>query len=461
MTKKHSLIITLLTLSLFTAFAEIPHATIPKQTVSQSGSQSVASLAPMLEKTTPAVVNISVEKEIQDPKIEMSNPMAPIKRPLKILAGGSGVIMDTEKGYIVTNAHIVKDQKVMVVTLKDGRRYRAKLIGIDNGFDIAVIQIKASNLVPMKFGNSNALKVGDYVVAVGSPFGLSQTVTSGVISALNRSTPKIEGFQNFIQTDAPINPGNSGGALINLQGEFIGMNTAILASNNSNGNIGIGFAIPSLMVKNVAAQLIKYGKVTPGILGVMAQNITPELASAFHLKTDKEGVLISQVIESSPAEKAGIKEEDVITKINDITMHSAAEIHNLMGITHPDTKIKLTVLRQGKTLKLNATVGDPNAEVKRRIIPYLSGLRLQDFSDLEPNGKMIKGTLVLDVTDTSAGALSGLIPGDVITKAGGKKISSVNDLINITGHTKKSLLLTVVRGTSNLFLVIQADQAMS
>ena len=452
MIRKRTMLALILSLSFANALAEIAPVKPMNSTVN--------TLAPMLEKATPAVVNISVEKEIKKSK-PMNNPMPFSRRPLKSLAVGSGVIMDAEKGYIVTNAHIVDDQKVMVVTLKDGRRYHAKLTGIDDGFDIAVIQIKAKNLKSINFGDSNNLKVGDYVVAVGSPFGLSQTVTSGVISALNRATPKIEGFQDFIQTDAPINPGNSGGALINMRGELIGMNTAILASNTSNGNIGIGFAIPSLMVKSVADQLIEYKKVTPGILGVIAQNITPELADAFRLKTDKEGVLISQVIENSAAEKAGIKTEDVIAKINGITMHSAAEIHNLMGITHPDTKIKLTVLREGKTIQLNATVGDPNAEVKHRVIPYLAGLRLQDFSDLEPNGKTIKGTLVLDVTDTSAGALSGLIPGDVITKAGGKKVGSVKELVKVAGHTKKSLLLTVVRGTSNLFLAIQADQAES
>ncbi len=427
-------------------------------TANKKSAITQRSLAPMLEQTTPAVVNISVEKESQAAK-DSDNPMPLYRRAMKSIAVGSGVIMDAEKGYIVTNAHIVDDQKVMVVTLKDGRRYHAKLTGIASGFDIAVIQIKAKGLNAMSFGDSNNLKVGDFVVAVGSPFGLSQTVTSGVISALNRATPKIEGFQNFIQTDAPINPGNSGGALIDMHGKLIGINTAILSSNTSTGNLGIGFAIPSLMVKSVADQLIQYGKVTSGILGVIAQNLTPELADAFHLKNDKEGVLISQVVDSSPAQKAGIKPEDLIIKVNDITMHSSAEIHNLMGITHPGTKVKITVLRHGKPITLDAVVGNPDAKVKTRVIPYLSGLRLQDFSDLEPNAKMIRGTLVLDVTDVSAGALAGLIPGDVIIKAGGKKINSIKQLIDVASHTPKELLLTIMRGTTNMFLVIQADQA--
>lgn len=436
-----------LLLSAFSAFAEIP-----------SPANLQNSMADMLEKTTPTVVNISVEKEIAAP-VDKYNPNTLPKPPIKSLVGGSGVIIDAKKGYIATNAHIVDDQKVMVVTLKDGRKYRAKMIGIDSGFDIAVIQIKAKGLQALPFGDSNNLKVGDFVVAVGSPFGLSQTVTSGMISALNRATPKIEGFQNFIQTDASINPGNSGGALIDMKGQLVGMNTAILSAGLISGNVGIGFAIPSLMVKKVSDQLIEYGKVEPSILGVVAQNLTPELADAFNLKTDKEGVLVSQVMDASPAQKAGIQAEDVILKVNDIIMHSAAEIHNLMGITHPDTEIKLTLLRKGKTLHRDAKVADPNAQVQKRVIPYLSGLRLQDFSDLEPDGKMIKGTLVLDVTDTSAGALSGLIPGDVIVKAGDKDIASVKELINVAGHTKDTLLLKIVRGTTNMFLVIQADQA--
>lgn len=444
---KFKIIALSLLLSAFSAFAEMP---------ALANMQN--SMADMLEKTTPTVVNISVEKEIAAP-VEKYNPNATPRPPLKSLVGGSGVIIDAKKGYIATNAHIVDDQKVMVVTLKDGRKYRAKIIGIDSGFDIAVIQIKAKGLQALPFGDSNNLKVGDFVVAVGSPFGLSQTVTSGMISALNRATPKIEGFQNFIQTDASINPGNSGGALIDMKGQFIGMNTAILSAGLIAGNVGIGFAIPSLMVKQVADQLIEYGKVEPSILGVIAQNLTPELADAFALKTDKEGVLVSQVMDASPAQKAGIQAEDVILKVNNVTMHSAAEIHNLMGITHPDTTVKITLLRDGKTLDLDAKVADPKAEVQKRVIPYLSGLRLQDFSDLEPDGKIINGTLVLDVTDTSAGALSGLIPGDVIVKAGNKEIASVKELINVAGHTKDALLLKVVRGTTNMFLVIQADQA--
>lgn len=411
-------------------------------------NEPTTTLAPMLEKATPAVVNISVEKIIT-----ASSPQG--KATIKSLAVGSGFIINAAKGYIATNAHIVKDQTIMFVTLKDGRRYHAKLIGKADDFDVAVIQIHAKNLTEISMANSTKLKVGDFVVAIGSPFGLSQTVTSGVVSALNRSTPKIENFQNFIQTDAPINLGNSGGALINMQGQVVGMNTAIIAP--SAGNIGIGFAIPSNMVQDVSKQLIQYGKVSPSVLGVIAQNITPELAQALDLENDK-GVVITQVVDGSPAKKAGIKSDDVIIKVNENDISSAAQLHNLMGIHHPGSKIHITLLRDGSVKHLTATAGDPTAKLKQHAIPYLSGLRLQNFSDLEPNGITIKGAMLLDVADTSAGALAGLIPGDIIIKANNDKIHSVHQLISIAESSPKQLLLKVVRGTGNLFLVIQPDQ---
>ncbi|WP_267256802.1 Do family serine endopeptidase [Coxiella endosymbiont of Ornithodoros maritimus] len=417
--------------------------------------KAMPSLAPMLNKTTPSVVNISVEKLIP----QTPNPLQPEtdqnSTPTKVLGVGSGVIINTQKGYIVTNAHVVKDQKIMVVTLKDGRRYRAKVIGKDAGFDLAVIQIHANHLTALLIGNSDQLKVGDFVVAVGSPFGLTQTVTSGVISALNRQEPRIDNFQSFIQTDAPINPGNSGGALINLEGKLIGINTAIVTP--AAGNIGIGFAIPSNMVKRVTEQLIKYGKVERGMLGVTAQNITPELADALNLKHNK-GALITKVVAESPAAKARIEVQDIIESVNGIRIHSSAQLHNMLGLVRPGTKIQLTVLRDHKVLSIKTEVADPKKVLLQRELPFLGGMRMQKFNDLEPDGTILQGVLVTGVDDSSNGALGGLEPGDIIISANSQLTPTVDQLTKIAENKPKELLLKVARGPEQLFLVIQQSQ---
>jgi Do/DeqQ family serine protease len=417
-----------------------------------ANNKSLTSLAPMLSKVTPAVVSISVEKSIPKATNPTQPEAAQAQAPTKILGVGSGVIVDAKKGYIVTNAHVVNDQKVMIVTLKDGSHYRAKLIGKDDGFDLAAIQIKAKHLTPISFGNSNQLKVGDFVVAVGSPFNLSQTVTSGVISALNRSQPQIEGFQSFIQTDAPINPGNSGGALISMNGQLMGINTAIVTP--SSGNIGIGFAIPSDMVKSVADQLIKYGKVERGLLGVLAQNITPELADAMHLK-HTQGAIVTQAVEGSPAAKAGLKAEDVIVSVNGEAVHDSVQLHNMLGIMRPGTHITLTVLRNHKKQQLPTVVGNPKTVTLQRELPFLAGMRLQKYSDLEPDGNVLNGILVISVSDTSDGALAGLTPGDVITGVNNTPISNVQQLVKIATSKPEQLLLNIARGNGKLFLVLQ------
>ena len=413
------------------------------QISNQIPKQSPSSLAPMLEQVTPAVVNISVEKDDENAKSGRG------------FAVGSGVIIDAEKGYIITNDHIVSHQKVMVATLKDGRRYRAHLIGASQGFDLAVIQINAQHLKAMPIGNSSRVSVGDFVVAIGSPFGLSQTVTSGVISALNRSTPKIEGFQNFIQTDASINPGNSGGALCNMRGQLIGINTAIITP--SAGNIGIGFAIPSNTVQIIAEQLIHYGKVSSSMLGVMAQDLTPELADAMSLHTSS-GILVTDVLAHSPADQAGLKSEDVITQINHDLIHNSAELHNLMGVTHPGTPLTLHIIRDHQAIIKTLKAGDPSEPLAQDEMPFLSGLRLQNFSDLEPDGSEIHGAMALAVDDDSAGALAGLEAGDIIVKANGTTIRHVSELVEVAQHAQQSLLLKVIRNKTNAFLVIQRDQ---
>ena len=410
-------------------------------------------LASMLSKTTPSVVNIAVEKIIpQTP--DSWRPEADQNSGLtKVLGVGSGVIIDAKKGYIVTNAHVIKNQKIVMVTIKDDdRRYRAKIIGKDDGFDLAVIQIHAQHLIRLPIGNSDQLKVGNFVVAIGSPFGLTQTVTSGIISALNRQEPRINNFQSFIQTDAAINPGNSGGALMDLKGELIGINTAIIVTPSSS-NIGIGFAIPSNIVKSVAKQLIKYGQVKHGMLGVTTQSITPELADAMKIKYNN-GALVTEVISKSPAAKAGVEVQDIIESANGIRIHSSAQLHNMLGLVRPGTKIQLIVLRDHRIFKIETKVTDTKELLLQQGLPFLCGMRMQKFNDLEPNGTILKGVLVTSVDDSSDGALAGLEPGDIIIGANDYSAPTISDLIKVARSRPKELFLKVMRNSGQLFLVI-------
>jgi serine protease Do len=437
-------------IGILTLFLSLPLISSAQGMASENKSP-IPSLAPMLKKVTPAIVNIAVEKVIAQ-KPSHDSHHAPISPNLKKTIGvGSGIIIDAEHGLIVTNAHVVRNQKVMLVTLKDGRRYHAKLVGTADSFDIAIIQIPAKHLRAIEFGNSDKLEAGDFVVAIGSPFGLTQTVTSGVISALNRATPQIEGFQNFIQTDAPINPGNSGGALIDMHGKIIGVNTAILSG--SMGNIGIGFSIPSNMVKSVADQLIKYGKVEPGMFGVLAQNLSPELADALKTKSNK-GVVVTQVVPNSPAAKSGVKPKDIILEVNGVPVNSAAQLRIIFGIMRPGTKTTALVLQNTQKKTLKVVVGDPKTMLKQQQVPFLSGLRLQPFKDMEPDGSTLSGLIALDVGDNSAAALAGLIPGDIITTANGTDTHTLKDITTIASSKTTQILLTVTRGMGTLFLVL-------
>lgn len=426
-------------------------ALISLNALATSGA-STTTIAPMLAKVTPAIVNITVEEKMPPELLKQLPPTVNPDSLPKGMAIGSGVIFDASKGYILTNNHVVKNQKAMVVTLKDGRRFRAKLIAHDDDFDLAVIQIPHDHLTSLPFGNSDELKVGDFVAAIGSPYGLTQTVTSGVVSALDRDHPRIEGFQSFIQTDAPINPGNSGGALVNMQGHLVGVNTAIFST--SGGNIGIGFAIPSNMTKAVIHQLLTYGKVERGMLGVMAQNISPELKDALHLSSSN-GVLITQVVPASPAAKAGLHAQDIIMSLNGNTIHNSDQLHNDLGLMRPGTAIELGISRQHSQRTIHAVVADPKKIMQQRQLPFIGGLTLQDFDELEPDGTRLKGAVIINVTDVSDAALAGLNPGDVITAAAGKAVESVNALQKIAESiNSKQLLLTIKRGHTNLYIVV-------
>jgi periplasmic serine protease, Do/DeqQ family len=434
------------------ALAALPYA---------SPQQGTPSLAPMLQKIMPAVVNIKVEGTIQTNPGGLANEDENDKPgvgrnalPHRFQGLGSGVIVDAGHGYVITNAHVIREAKTIKVMLSDGRTFKANLIGADVPSDVALLQIKASGLTELRWGNSDQLKVGDFVAAIGNPFGLNQTVTSGIISALERSNLGIEGYENFIQTDASINPGNSGGALINLKGELIGVNTAILGP--AGGSIGIGFAIPANMARSVMVQLIKYGSVRRGLMGVLVQDLTPELAGAFHFSLKTSGALVTMVTPSSPAEKAGFKAGDVILAVNGEPVINASQVKNRVGLLRVGANVSLTVLRAGKTTTLKLVTQDPEQyqHVNEAKNPFLYGTILKHFDQQLPAQGHVIGILVLHVTENTAAWHGGLRPGDVIVSANQQPTATLTQLDTVSRAASKQLLLNVLRLNGALFVVI-------
>jgi Do/DeqQ family serine protease len=322
--------------------------------IPEVGGAPMQTLAPVVSRITPGVVGISVKGRVREDNPLLQDPLfrrffnlhqGPIERETE--AAGSGVIVDAGQGYVLTNAHVVENATSIEVTTKDNRRFNAKLIGRDPETDIAVLQIPAGNLTAVPVGDSDRLQVGDFVLAIGNPFGLGQTVTSGIVSALGRSNLGIEGpegYENFIQTDASINPGNSGGPLVDLQGRVVGINTAILAP--SGGNIGIGFAVPIDMARRVMDQLISYGEIRHGQIGVAIQDLTPDLAQALGTRRT-EGAVIARVVAGSPAERAGLRPNDIIVAIDGAPMRTGSELRNRVGLSRIGDAIELTIERGG------------------------------------------------------------------------------------------------------------------
>lgn len=432
-------------------------------TTTFSSTPTDQTLAPMLKKVLPAIVNIKAQIKTTDPKAieaikeqRRHHPEAPNKKSDIITSIASGVIIDSENGYIVTNAHVINNAETITVTLGDGRHFTAKLIGLDKPSDVALIQVKASNITSLPYGDSNKLSVGDYVAAIGNPFGLNQTVTSGIISALGRTTLGIENYENFIQTDAPINPGNSGGALIDMNGKLVGINTAILAPTS--GSIGIGFAIPIDMAKRVINQLIEFGDVKRGVLGIGTQDLTPDLANAFNAPNVK-GAAIPQVLPSSPAEAAGIKVGDIITSVDNTPVKSASDVINTVGFLRVNSKVKIEILRQNKKLSLDVTLSDPKQRVEKlaKENPFFFGVALKNFTLLSPIHGNIKGVLVVALEQDSKAWQSDLRPGDVITSINQKMISNISELTAAATNAKKTALLNILRGNSAIFLVINSE----
>src|ERR1700676_5456423 len=387
------------------------------------------SLAPMVKRISPAVVNIATRGTIKeepgqrnplldDPFFRRFFDAPPESKPRErqFQSAGSGVIVDAKNGYIITNHHVVENASEITITLLDNRSFTAKVVGSDEGADIAVLQAKQPNLVAMPLGDSAHLEVGDFVVAIGNPFGLQHTVTAGIVSALGRSAINPEGYEDFIQTDASINPGNSGGALVNLKGELVGINSAILSG--SGGNIGIGFAIPVNMVKGVMEQLIKYGQVKRGILGVNIYNVTPEIAKEFGL-TESTGALVAGVASGSSAERAGIKTGDIITSINGVNMKDAGELRNTIGMLRIGDKVDIGLLRDGKTRKVNALIAERSELGTANAVDISKGLEGAELADA-PDG----GVLVKAVQEGSPAAQNGLRANDLIVGVGRTPVAS-------------------------------------
>lgn len=422
---------------------------------------SLPSLAPMLKRVMPAVVNISTKSEIE----VADNPLLrdpffrhffelpenlPRKRQTSSL--GSGVIVDAHNGYVLTNHHVIDKADEIQVTLQDGRRLSAKLIGQDAASDIALIKIAGNSLTEIPLGNSDVVEVGDFVVAIGNPFGLGQTATSGIVSALGRSGLGIEGYEDFIQTDASINPGNSGGALVNLRGELVGINTAILAP--SGGNIGIGFAIPSNMVAKIEESLLKHGKVRRGLLGVTIQDLTPELAQAFNLDV-RRGAVITKVQPQSPAAKAGLTAGDLVLSVNGRPVRSSSDLRNFIGLLEIGDKVTLEVIHAGRRDVRTAYVAQPIYQKSdgEEIHPVFVGTSLAD-SGQNPSTREPEGVRIEDVSPSSYAKRVGLLAGDVIVSVNRQRIHNLAELKAVARRSRE-LLLNVQRGNDGFFVLMR------
>lgn len=429
-------------------------------------ADGLPTLAPLMQEVTPAVVNISVETRqtaemnplFNDPFFRRFFDMPQVPEqptPRQQMSAGSGVIVDAREGYVLTNHHVVENGDRIVVTLKDRRQFDAELIGSDPGTDIALLQIEAENLTALDLGDSDDLLVGDYVLAIGNPFGLGQTVTSGIVSALGRSGLNVDGYEDFIQTDASINPGNSGGALITLDGRLVGINTAIIAP--SGGNVGIGFAVPANMADAVMEQLIEFGEVRRGQLGVMIQDFTPDLADALGIEAGV-GAVVTQVEPDSAAAEAGLEPGDLIVSVDGRAVAGSADLRSQIGLKRIDTTVELEVIRDGEPLTLKATLREAGLVAARsadRALDRLAGAELRDLQPGDPFYGNLEGVVVARLDPGSRAARSGLEAGDIILAVNRTPVSSLTDLRQRLGQVDGALALTVQRGSARIFLVMR------
>ncbi len=437
---------------------QISYAALPNIDVD---GKPFPSLAPMLKHVNPAVVNISTfstQKYSYNPLLndpffkrffnipdQRSFKQQPKKRQQ---SAGSGVIVNADSGIVMTNYHVIKQADEVRVSLIDGRSYEAKIVGSDPELDVAILKIEADSLTQVVIADSNQLEVGDFVVAIGNPFGLGQTVTTGVVSALGRSGLGIEGYENFIQTDASINPGNSGGALVNLKGELVGINTAIIAP--SGGNVGIGFAIPANMAKASMIQIIEKGEVKRGQIGIGIQDITPDLREAFDLDNGQLGVLVTNVVENSPAEDAGLKSGDVILAVDGQKTKSTGQLRSLIGMKPIGDNVDLSVLREDRTITLVVKIGESESisSEEGRLHPLLEGVEFIN----NPDGE---GVLVSGFAQNAVAAYRGLRQGDLIIAANKLRVTDISSFRKALQRSSSSVLLQINRSGGSLFIVIR------
>lgn len=425
--------------------------------------RGVFSLAPVLQEATPAVVNVSVKTTqrtamnpmLQDPFFRQffDRRQLPQQRERKAVSAGSGVIIDAKNGYVLTNHHVIERADEVMVTLADQREFDAEIVGSDPGTDVALLKIDATDIAELPIGDSDDLLVGDLVIAIGNPFGIGQTVTSGIVSALGRQTGIVrDGYEDFIQTDASINPGNSGGALINSKGELVGLNTAIITGGGGNGSVGIGFAVPSNIASAIKAQLVKFGEVRRGQIGVHIQDMKPDIAVALDLK-GQSGAIISEVIEDSPAAKAGLKAGDVIVSVDGKRIDGSSDLRNRIGLTEKGKTVTLAYYRDSERKTVKLQVGEVSDSVlsSEDAIPRLMGASFSAIPDDHPR-REVKGVYVSDVEPGSPAWNYGLRDGDIIIEANRQRVTSVNELEAAAKNKGRVLALKFLRGNSQVFL---------
>jgi serine protease Do/serine protease DegQ len=422
--------------------------------------QPLPTLAPMLAQVTPAVVNISVLTRSPD-----ANPLArdpffrrwlnlPEQRERQERAAGSGVILDAARGLVITNHHVIKDAEEVAVVLKDRRLFKAQLVGSDPGTDVALLRIPAEGLSAIRVADSDAVNVGDFVVAIGNPFGIGQTVTSGIVSAVGRGGLTMEGYEEFIQTDASINPGNSGGALVNLRGEMVGINTAIIGPTG--GNVGIGFAIPANMVRAVVDQILRFGEVRRGRMGVTTQDLTPELAKKLGVAAT-EGAVVAAVEKGSAADQAGLQPQDVVIAVNGRPIRASSELRNRIGLVPVGEEVEMTVLRGGSRLRVRARIAElfQAISVSGQSVPQLAGLNVADVQPGMPTYGRLEGVVVTSSDRESAAFKNGLRVGDVIYGVNQWPVRSLKQFTEVLRTAEPPLRLALLRGEYRITLFVR------